>query len=196
MKVTKPEQKEFEKKTLTDGTYGARVYSIVDQGTHLSTFKNEDGSDKMTRELNISFEIPSELIKYEKDGAEVEFPFAVHKTYTLSLHEKSALTQLATAAGCNLDDFDTDHLIGKTVLVTIGKTSGGNDKITNVTALPKGMEVGDAVNPTKTFSLDDFDQAVFDALPTWQQEKINASSERSGVDPADVADTKPVDIPF
>jgi hypothetical protein len=196
MKVPKPEQTEFKKNTLTDGTYGARVYSIVDQGTHLSTFKNEDGTDKMTRELNVSFEIPSELIKYEKDGAEVEFPFAVHKTYTLSLHEKSSLTQLATAAGCNLDDFDTDHLIGKTVLVTIGKTSGGNDKITNVTSLPSGMEVADAVNPTKTFSLDAFDQAVFDALPTWQQEKINASSERSGTTPQTTEDVNPDDIPF
>jgi hypothetical protein len=188
MKVTKPEQKEFEKNTLENGTYGARVYSIVDQGTSVSAFPNEDGSERKTRELNISFEIPSELIKYEKDGEQVEFPFAVHKSYTLSLHEKSALTQLATAAGCNLDDFDTDDLIGKTVLVTVGKTSGGNDKITNVTSLPSGMTVGEPVNPTKIFSLDNFDQAVFDSLPQWMQDKINESDERKAleVEPSEI----------
>ena len=194
MKVEKPETKEFEKNTLKDGTYGARVYSIVDQGTQLSSFPNEDGTDKFTRELNISFEVPSELIKYEKDGEDVEFPFAVHKTYTLSLHEKSALTQLVIASGLTLDDFDTDQLIGKTVLVTIGKTSGGNDKITNVTSLPSGMEVGEAVNPTKTFSLDSFDKAVFEALPQWQQDKINESKERANATPSEPLD--PSEIAF
>jgi len=194
MKVTKPETKEFEKNTLKDGTYGARVYSIVDQGTQLSSFPNEDGSEKWTRELNISFEVPSELIKYEKDGEEVEFPFAVHKTYTLSLHEKSALTQLAIASGSDLENFDTNDLIGKTVLVTVGKTSGGNDKITSVTALPKGMEVGDAINPQKTFSLDEFDQGVFDLLPQWQQDKINESKERKDSAPAKAVEPSEIDF--
>jgi hypothetical protein len=40
------------------------------------------------------------------------------------------------------------------------------------------MTVGEPVNPTKIFSLDNFDQAVFDSLPQWMQDKINESDER------------------
>jgi hypothetical protein len=200
MKVEKQETTTVERKVLENGAYPARIYSVIDLGTQpqqemvggvwqprvLRDFNTEEaildaeGKEQFVskRELNVSFEIPTELVKYEKDGEEVEFPFAVHKNYTVSLHEKAGLTKLVLALGLDIDAFDTDQLVGKTVLVTVGKTSGGKDKVTNVTSLPKGMEVEPAVNPPKSFDLEAFDQAVFDSLPSWQQDTINGSSER------------------
>lgn len=217
MKVNKPEENKEERKQLEDGTYSARVYSVIDLGTQqqkeliggewkpkvLRDFNTQEavlddnGKEQLVyrREVNVSLEIPSELIKYEKDGEDVEFPFAVHKNYIVSLHEKAGLTKLVIASGLTVDDFNTDQLIGKTVLVTIGKTSGGKDKITNVSGLPKGMEVGDAVNPTKIFSLDEFDQKVFDALPEWQRDTIDSSQERGGIK-SEVKDVDPSEIAF
>lgn len=218
MKVNKPEENTTERKTLEDGTYPARVYSVIDLGTQQQkelvngTWQpkivrdydtqepvlDKDGNEQLVnrREINVSFEIPSELIEYEKDGEQVKFPFAVHKNYIVSLHEKAGLTKLAIASGLDVNSFDTNQLVGKTLLVTVGKTSGGKDKVTNTTALPKGMEVAEAVNAPKVFSLDEFDQAVFDSLPSWQQETINGSKERAGVAPTTAEDVSPDSIPF
>ena len=201
MKVEKPEETEFERKTLENGTYGARIYSVIDRGTQLQReMINGEWKDKIVRdfktkepvldpagktqlvyrrEIDVSFELPSELITYEKDGEDVTFPMSVHKNYIISLHEKANLTSLAVACGIDIDNFDTDLLAGKEVLVTIGKTSGGKDKITDTVALPKGMEIGKAVNKIKIFSLDEFDQDVFDLLPEWQREDINKSQQRA-----------------
>ena len=218
MKVEKQETNTVEKKKLEDGAYSSRIYSVIDLGTQqqkelingtwlpkvLRDFDTnepilKDGEEQLVyrREINVSFELPDELITYEKDGKDVEFPFAVHKNYIVSLHEKAGLTKLAIACGLTVDDFNTDQLVGKTLLVTVGKTSGGKDKVTNTTALPKGMEVKEAVNPPKVFSLDEFDQDVFDKLPEWQRDTINSSKEREGnesTEPAPAAN--PEDIPF
>jgi hypothetical protein len=193
-----------ERETLENGSYGARVISIIDQGTQ--TRKSFDGADVVNREILVVFEIPSELITYEKDGKQVTAPFAALKSLVLTAHPKSSLTKYAAAMGLIMESNGTDtilpagfnptSLIDKTALITIGKTSGGNDKITEITSLPKGMEVGARVNELKVLDLDNFDADVFNALSDKMKARITPATEFQNADLTGAATSGAEDVPF
>jgi len=163
------------------GTHFARCYQIIDLGTHTREFS---GKSKRLRELRISWELPTELHVFNEEKGEQ--PFTVHKTYTMSLHEKANLRHhLESWRGRpfseqELSGFDMSNVLGAPCLVTVvhaeknGKTYAN---IASVTSLPKGMAKHEAINPKVEYSLDQHDQKVFDALPSFMQEIIKTSEE-------------------
>lgn len=163
------------------GTHFARCYSILDLGTHEKEFS---GQKKRVREIRMSWELPSELHVFSEEKGEQ--PFCVHKTYTMSLHEKANLRHHLEAwrgkpfTEQELAGFDLANVLGAPCLVTVvhveknGKTYAN---IASVTSLPKGMAKLPAVNPVVEYSLEHHDQKVFDALPKFVQEIIHTSEE-------------------
>lgn len=175
------------------GTHLARCYQIVDLGTH---DKEWQGKRRKSHEVRVSWELPDECADFGKDKLE---PFAVHKTYTLSLSEKANLRHdLENWRGKafteqELEAFDVFKVLGHPCMVTVThveKNGSTYANVTAVTALPKGITAPPAVNSKVQFSLDDHDEAVFRSLPEFLQEIIKGSDEwkQAGAKPAPPTD--------
>jgi hypothetical protein len=167
-----------------DGAYPARIVQLIDFGKQYATDyktgeikKYDDGNEIVQPKVWITFELPTETIEVDA----VAKPRWYGKEYTVSTHDKAALTGLLKAA-----DPKGEHtakgrnvrgLLGLPVMITIGSTSSGKAKVAAVSAVPKGLPVDPLANPESFFDLDSDDVDMFEALPNWMRERIT-----SGVD--------------
>lgn len=176
MYLPKPNEKEFE--TAPAGTFAARCYRFVDLGTQPKEYL---GTTSYKRMVGISWELPDELMK---DGR----PFSIYQRYVWSMSEKATLRKhLESWRGAKFQEsdfgeagFDTRKLIGVPCMLSIIHTTKGDKtyaNISGVSGVMKGYEVHAAVNETLYFSLDDYDQAVFDKLSQGMREAIMRSPE-------------------
>lgn len=160
------------------GAHIATLIRIVDIGTQTGEYKGE----KTVRRQNIlTWELPFELMD---DGQ----PFIVSKFYTASLGEKANLTKdltswLGKAPTVPFTLDDQRALLGKSCQVIL--TSRENsDKITISTLAPiaKGTTVPkETHNPKLFFSLEEFDQDVFDSISSGIQGMIAKSPEYAAI---------------
>jgi hypothetical protein len=176
LSLTKKATKKFP--PMETGVYPARIVQIIDLGRHkkinLKTGEVEvypDGNEKIASEVRITYELPTETV--EVDGEEK--PRWLGKDYTVSTHEKSGMYKILQATDPTVNDLS--KLLGMPLMVEVGLTSGGNNKITNVSKLMKGMEVPELVNPSTVFDIDTWQEDVFNTLPPFVKEKIQAREE-------------------
>ena len=75
--------------------------------------------------------------------------------------------------------FDTNDLVGRPALLNVILKENGYNDIQSVTQIPEGLPIPTPVPnlPLIRFDLDPFDQAAFDALPEWAQNRIKKSTE-------------------
>lgn len=176
MYLPKPNEKEFE--TPPAGTFAARCYRFVDLGTQPKEYM---GATTYKRMVGISWELPDELMK---DGR----PFSIYQRYVWSMSEKSTLRKhLESWRGANFNDndfgeggFDTKKLIGVPCMLSVIHKIKGDKTYANIgsiSKLMKGMEVVPAINEILYFSLDNFEQGVFDKLSQSMKETISRSPE-------------------
>lgn len=197
-------QNESPKKTKADlipaGVQAARCYSIVDLGTQHWDYM---GQPKTARKLCVTWEIPKfKKVFREEKGEE---PLVIGRTYTISMYEKSNLVKDFTSwfsdeqPDGDIENWIINHTLGRTALLTIShenKPKDGDDRwvqvIAGIAPLPEEMKCEDPLNTPIFFSIDKFDQKVFDSLPAWQQEDIKKSDEyqNMGERPAVAADIK------
>lgn len=154
---------------IGEGLYPARVVGVVDVGVQKFTDYNEN--EVVKPKLVIIFELPTETLEIEEAGEIIEKPRWVSKEFVISFHEKSGLTKILNGLGWKKGQ-DLDSLINKPCMVELGSTATGNDKLANVTKVPKGITVGDLYNEPLVFDMDDPDMRVFDRLPKWIKQKI------------------------
>jgi len=174
MSITLPKQNEFE--TAPQGTHFATCFQVIDLGSQISEF---NGEKKVHRKLRMAWELPDELMK---DGR----PFSVNKSYNLSSNEKATLVVDVNSwrgrpfTTEEFGSFDLTILVGKSCLLqVVWKESKGKTfaNVGAVMALPKGQTSKTLINPPVKFSLDNFDQAVFDGLSEYLRTTISASPE-------------------
>lgn len=176
MFLPKPNEKEFE--TSPAGTFAARCYRFVDLGTQPKEYL---GTTTYKRMVGISWELPDELMKDQR-------PFSIYQRYVWSMSEKSTLRKhLENWRGAKFQEsdfgeggFDTRKLIGVPCMLSIVHAAKGDKtyaNIASVSRLMKGFECPPAVNETLYFSLDDFEQGVFDKLSQGMRETIMRSPE-------------------
>jgi hypothetical protein len=182
------------------GTHAARCSWVIDLGTQKTTWQ---GQEKHQHKVLFGFELPDELME---DGR----PFFISNRYTMSLSEKAALRGvLETWRGVKFTEeealgFDLFKVLGQPCMLTVIHNDKGGKTYANVAGvakLPKGMTCKPAINPPVSFSLAEFDQKVFDALPEWVRNTITQSREyqdmgkpaRESENPAGDLDD---DIPF
>jgi len=167
---------------LEEGSYPARLYSIIELGTE--TFKWQD-EEKKAKKIRITFEIPGETKEFaEGDG---EKPYIVSKEFTFSMHPKSNLRPFIEAwtGKFKTDDeaygLDIDDLIGKDGLASVVHNVGKDGRkwldLSAIVPLPKGMKCAEAFNTPNALYYENWDQAAFDVLPEWLQEKMKATPE-------------------
>lgn len=170
-------------KQLAPGQYPARCYSVVDLGSQYS-----EKYQKYSHKIRISFEFPTELEVFSEDKGKQ--PYVLGNDYTLSLGEKAGLTKLLEGwLGRKLvqqevsEGYNVKELIGKECLIQVIEQTSHKDptkkfsQIGSVTTLPKFVECPEAISPKVFFSIDEWDDTVFSALPEFIQNKIKESKE-------------------
>lgn len=160
------------------GTHMARCVKLIDIGTQKGDYQ---GQVNFKRQIIVGWELCNELMQ---TGEYAGQPFTLSKFYTASLSEKATLRQhLKNWRGRDFTDeelkaFDLKNILGKPCMLSvIPKEKDGKSIIGGVMALPKGMQVPEAVNPLVYFSLDAFDQFTFDKLSDGYKKMITVSPE-------------------
>lgn len=159
------------------GSHVARCVKVIDIGTQKGEYQ---GQATMKRQCIIGWELPTELME---TGDYAGKPFTVSKFYTASLSEKANLRKdLANWRGRDFTEqelagFDSKNIIGKPCMVSIIHNEKAKARVAGVMAIPKGLTVPEQVNDSVFFSLDEFDQAVFDSLSDGYKKLIMASPE-------------------
>lgn len=164
------------------GNYVARCYSMVLIGTIEEEYL---GEKKWATKVRISWELPTETKVFKEENGEQ--PYALSKDFTLSMHEKSTLRKwLESWRGKAFtqqesERFDISKLIGAPCMLNVihKEKKDGNIRadISSVSAMPKGLNCPPAFNPPVIFSVNEFDQDVFDKFPDFLKDKIRSSKE-------------------
>lgn len=199
------EKKEGEFLQVEPGTYVARCYSMIEFGTVETEYL---GEKKKSHQVNISWELPTELAVFHEDrGPE---PFVVSKTYTLSMHENAKLREhLESWRGKAYTDaeakkVDISKLIGKPCQLTLVQEASKKDvkkkfiNVKGISGLMKGYECPPQINPSRMLSFEDWNEDVFNTLPDWMQSKIKSSDEYKALqEPSAVQTNDDIsDLPF
>ena len=164
---------------LEEGTHHARIVSVVDFGLQEQTDYNTKEVIKPKERMMITWEFPTERIEIEQDdGTTKSLPRWQGKEYTISLHEKAGLTALLAAIAPSVETLE--ELLNMPCAVSIGSTSGGNAKVTNVSKPMKGFEVPELENESMYFDFSNPNKDLFLSLPAWQQAKIKDALNYDG----------------
>lgn len=179
-------------KQAPTGSSAGYCIAIYDLGTQHNEIYDND-----RRQILITWELPNETM--DIDG--IQKPFTISKFYTASLNEKATLRhdleawRGRTFTEDELDGFDLRNILGKPCMLSIIEGKSGKSRVASVSALPKGMQIPPQFNQEVFFSLEEYDQELFDSIPKGIQNMIMKSPEykRIGGDPvADLED----DLPF
>lgn len=150
---------------------------IVDLGTQKNDYQ---GQVTYKRQGLFTWELPAALMTTSEQAGK---PFLVSKFYTLSLNEKATLRKdLAAWRGRDftpeeLAGFDPKAVLGKACMLNLISNAKGKTVINGLMQLPKGLPVSGQTNPSVYFSLEAFDQKVFESLSKGVKEMIERSPE-------------------
>lgn len=160
------------------GTHIAVCNMVVDLGKQRGEYQ---GVANIKHKVFIRWELPHERLTWtDRDNVEHEGPRVISKTYTLSLHENSALrADLVGWRGKNFSPeeemaFDVSKLLGVPCMITVVHNKSGDKTYANVqsvSGVPRGMEKPGA--PEIAPILYDSDNlSSWDKLPERLQKKI------------------------
>ena len=141
-------------------THAARCIKLIDLGTQQNEYQ---GAVTYKRQMIVVWELPNELMTGEHEGK----PFVVSKFYTFSMHENATFRKdLQNWTGRILTDeeaaeYDVSSILDSACMLSVVHNEKGKAKITSVMGLPKGMILPPRTNPIVLFSLDAFDESVF-----------------------------------
>jgi hypothetical protein len=175
--------KEYERELIEAGTHFVRLVQIIDLGTHTT---ERQGEQKLQRKSMFVFELPEEKYEYEnKEGKKISGVKLKNMRFTVSWGDSSNLKKFICAwlGDQQLPEGGLDLAVwlGKTGIGAIqhdvGKNGTTYDNLKAVAPLMKGMKDIKAVTDLLYFDLDNFDVAIFDAIPEWIQNIIKDSKE-------------------
>jgi hypothetical protein len=178
------ERKQFQ--IAPAGTHLARLYRIIDLGTQMREY---EGKVNMLRKAKFFWELHGE------DGTGKPLlttegkPLIQSKEYTMSLGEKANLRRDLEAwrgkafSEDELRGFNVSAVLGQFCMVNISHRVKGDmtyadlKGVSGVPAIYKKAGLPEGVNSTLLFSLDKFDEQVFESLSDSIKDTIRKSPE-------------------
>lgn len=163
------------------GTHVARLYQIVNLGTHAFEFK---GETKSSTKIRLTFELPGEMREFGEDK-ELK-PMAISREFGFSMGKKSHLRPFVEGMlGVALHDeeayaFDIEDLLGRSCLLSVAHTEKDGNVYSNINSaspLMKGMAAPEGFNPTSLIDVNTATEEQVDALPGFLRDKMKASDE-------------------
>lgn len=161
---------------VEEGSHVGTLVKVVDLGLQdRGEWKGQKLSDAPL--LGLTFELPHLFVDDDESR-----PVHLYKEVTQFNNPKSTLHTFAKAllggtakVESELEShIDLAKLLGKSALVTVGRTSTGRAKITGLSPLVKGMTVPEPKTELVLFDLDCHTKEDLEALPAFIQAKIAA----------------------
>ena len=167
---------------------GGKDFEPVPAGTHFAICTGvfdiglQPGSPAYPapkRILQLRYEIPTERVKWEKDGEQFDKPAIVYERLPFNMGKKALMRAMVESwYSMNLTDeqagkVDIEKFLGRPATLSIVHNKSGDKVYANIGAigpLPKGMEPPKAENPLLLYHADHTDP--FDQLPKFLQDKI------------------------
>lgn len=161
-------------KQVPVGTHTGICYLITDIGTQKTSY---EGEEKEVHQIILGWETPDELTDPNAEGK--QFPMSIIKTYTLSFNEKATLAKdyKAWTKESNPKKFNLSQLLGLGCNLNVGVTSGGNAKVTGVSALKASEKVPVLSRGTVLFDMRNPNADELAKLPDFIKAKITDSPE-------------------
>lgn len=178
------ERKQFQ--IAPAGTHLARLYRIIDLGTQMRDY---EGKVTMSRKAKFFWELHGEDAAGKPLLTTEGKPLIQSKEYTLSLGEKANLRRDLEAwrgkafSEDELKGFDIKTVLGQFCMINISHRDKGDvtyadlKGVSAVPAIYKKAGLPDGINPVVLFSLDNFDQQLFDSLSESIKDTIRKSPE-------------------
>jgi len=175
--------KKKEKQLAPEGMHPAHLIRVIDIGT-------QNGKYGKNRQIILSFELSGCLTVFkDENGPE---PFVLSNTYNQRLGKGASLVRDLTpwigSGFTKKASVDIGSLLGKACLANVvhetkddGETCA---KIISLAHVPRGMAVPGQVLPSLEYSIEDGFNEVFEQLPKWIRDKIEASDEIGGKRPS------------
>lgn len=169
-----PKTKEFS--VTPAGNHFATCYRVVDLGTQKGEYQ---GKATFKHKIMVTWELPDELME---DGR----PYSISQRYTLSSSKKATLrNHIESWRGKPFSDeefgtFDIGKLIGHSCLLNVVHTVKPDKTYANIVsigALPKGMTKRSLINLAAYFSLNEFNQEIYDSFSEGLKATIALSPE-------------------
>ena len=187
-------------KKVAPGVHIGRCFKLIDLGTQEETY---EGEVKLLPKVCVYWELTGE----DEEGAPLidsnGDPLVIWQEYTMSLGKKAKLrAALESWRGKAFTDeelkgFDVSKLIGAFCMVNVThKTSQTSGKtyanVSSLTPLPAALRNAKPAPhfPNVLFSVEKFDQAIFDTFHEKLQERVMASIEMRGLSKQDAAPSR------
>ena len=165
---------------IPGGTYLAICVYSIGIGEQLCEYEGK--SKNYYNQVMLGFEICGQTV--EIDGKQE--PRVLGKTFNATKGKKSGLRKFIGAweakelSDDEYLDKDTNDYVGKAALLTVVLNETGEySNIDGVAPLPVGLpiDVPQPLSKLIRFDVDEWDQAAFEALPEWAQERIKKSTQ-------------------
>lgn len=157
----------------------ARCFSIIDLGTQRLVWQDQE---RFVRRVRISWEFPTETAVFDKSKGKQ--PLILSKEFSNIMSLKGNLYPVVQALYPeplgNLGKINLEKLLGQPCLIQIEHQESKGEKYANIGTISKlidGMECPPQVNPSSTFTLENFNNEVFKKFPDYLKEKILNSEE-------------------
>ena len=177
------------------GNYVARCVKMIHYGTITEDYL---GTPKTANKVQLTWELPTELKVFKEENGEQ--PYVLSKEFTLSMHEKASLRKWLEAwrgknfTNAESEAFDITNLVGKACMLNVIHTTKGDKtyaNISGVSSMPKGLTCPPQINDSVVFSVDEFDQKLFDSFPDYIKDKIKGSVEYKAMQHPNAVTTDP-----
>lgn len=172
---------DFEFKRMTPWQHPARLFSIIDIGTHK---KVDKFGEKKKRLIRLTFEFPTQTDIFVPEKGEE--PFTIMCQYTYSMSSNALLRKFVhSILGRELSDdeadvFDMETLIGMTILANVADVKSGDKTYSNIIVampLPPAMECPEPFFENIIYTVENHNETMWKKISPKVQEKIMAAEE-------------------
>ena len=161
------------------GSYPVRVQCIAMYGMQPMTEWDTGAPKAPEKRMAITYEFPTETIERTNDDGTVSvLPRRLTKEYKVSQHKKAGL--MGVISVLKPDAVRITDLLDCAGSVTVGRTSGGKAKVTNVSPIMKGMDVAPLMEGSNSFDIDNPEEGAFKRLMPFQQEMMTKCLDYDG----------------
>lgn len=149
------------------------VLAVGEQYVDRSAFGGRSGYES---QIVFVFEFPTEI---GEDGK----PKQLNKDVNATSAPNGSLYAIMKAWNSReytreqLEEADLNDQLGKPCQVTVSVSESGYSRVSAVAAVPKGIPAPKTETPFICFNVEEWDDAVFAALPEWAQNKIKNSTQ-------------------
>lgn len=160
---------------VAPGVYMAVCVGVVDIGEQYDQFQKN-----YKYRMMFVWALPGELVEIDGEMCERQ----LSKEFTQTYDKRGALKpfleswNVTTYTEEELAEIELFEQIGKACQLQVSLNEAGTyAKVTNLMPLPKGMPVPESKTATFTWDMDKWNDALFDSLPEWIQNKIKKSTQ-------------------